>query len=98
MDACQDALMLERQWVISQARSCRISESDKDYQLGVLTFQELSLWRDLESVKQVVDILSKHQGLFRSVTERREHSKTTQQGVQPTKDTCHVFRHFVFQA
>ena len=44
MEACQDALMLERQWVISQARSCRISESDKDYQLGPLTFQELSLY------------------------------------------------------
>lgn len=51
-----DALVLERQWVITQARKGGISESDMDYQLGMLTLQELSLKRELTSIGQAVNI------------------------------------------
>jgi hypothetical protein len=53
-----DALALERQWVITQARRGAINESDMDYQLGALTFQELGLKRDLSSIEQAVSINS----------------------------------------
>ena len=53
-----DALALERQWVITQARKGAISESDMDYQLGAMNFQELGLKRDLSSIEQVVNINS----------------------------------------
>jgi site-specific DNA recombinase len=51
-----DALTLERQWVITQARRAAISESDMDYQLGALTLQELSLKREFASIEQAVNI------------------------------------------
>jgi hypothetical protein len=51
-----DALLLERQWVITQARKGSISESDMDYQLGALTLQEVSLKRDLASIEQSINI------------------------------------------
>ncbi|MGB8984744.1 MAG: hypothetical protein WCC12_22955, partial [Anaerolineales bacterium] len=53
-----DAIILERQWVITQARKGGISEEDMNYQLGALSLQELSLKRDLASVSQAVDIES----------------------------------------
>lgn len=51
-----DNLTLERQWVITQARKGGISEADMDYQLSALTFQELSLKHDLETIGQAVNI------------------------------------------
>ena len=51
-----DNLTLERQWVITQARKGAISDSDMEYQLGAMTLQELSLKRDLASVRQAVNI------------------------------------------
>jgi DNA invertase Pin-like site-specific DNA recombinase len=51
-----ETLSLERQWVITQARRGGISEADMDLQLGTLTLQELSLRRDLESIKQAINI------------------------------------------
>ena len=51
-----DALTLERQWVITQARKGSISESDMDYQLGALTLQEVSLKRDFASIEQSINI------------------------------------------
>ena len=51
-----DALVLERQWVITQARRGGISEIDMDYQLGALTLQESNLKRELGSIGQAVNI------------------------------------------
>ena len=51
-----DTLILERQWVITQARRGSISESDMDYQLGALDLQELSLKQDLATVMQQAQI------------------------------------------
>ena len=51
-----EALIQERQWVITQARKGGISESDMDYQLSALTLQELSLKQGLASVEQAVNI------------------------------------------
>jgi DNA invertase Pin-like site-specific DNA recombinase len=53
-----DALTLERQWVITQARKDAITESDMDYQLGALTLQELTLKRDLASIGIALDVNS----------------------------------------
>ncbi len=38
-----DALTMERQWVITQARKGKISEDDMDFQLSALSVQELGL-------------------------------------------------------
>jgi site-specific DNA recombinase len=51
-----DALTMERQWIITQARRGAITESDMDYQLGTLTLQELSLKREYTSIGQAVNI------------------------------------------
>jgi len=51
-----DALILERQWVITQARRGGISENDMDYQLGTLDLQELSLKQDLATVLEQAQI------------------------------------------
>ena len=53
-----DALILERQWVITQARKGSISESDMEYQLGIITLQELSLKREFASIGQAENIYS----------------------------------------
>jgi site-specific DNA recombinase len=50
-----DAIAMERQWVITQARKGRITDEDLDYQLGSLTFQELSLRRDMIHLSEVID-------------------------------------------
>ncbi len=51
-----DAITLERQWIITQARKGGITESDMDYQLGALTLQELSLKREYANIGQAVNI------------------------------------------
>lgn len=51
-----DALTMERQWIITQARKGAITESDMDYQLGALTLQELNLKREFTSIGQAVNI------------------------------------------
>ncbi|MBC7879582.1 MAG: recombinase family protein [Anaerolineales bacterium] len=51
-----DAITLERQWVITQARKGSISDEDMEYQLGVMTLQELNLKRELVSIGQAVNI------------------------------------------
>jgi DNA invertase Pin-like site-specific DNA recombinase len=51
-----DALIMERQWIITQARKGGITESDMDYQLGALTLQELSLKREYTSIGQAMNI------------------------------------------
>jgi len=48
-----DALTMERQWVITQARKGRITDEDMDYQLGALTLQELDLKRKLVEFGEV---------------------------------------------
>ena len=42
--------------MITQARRAAISESDMDYQLGVLTLQEISLKREFVSIEQAVNM------------------------------------------
>mgnify|MGYP002475944514 CR=1 FL=1 len=49
-----DALVMARQWVITQARKGGITQEDMDYQLGALTIQELSLKRDLVECGDIV--------------------------------------------
>lgn len=51
-----DALALERQWVITQARKGAITEGDMDYQLGALSLQETTLKRELASRGQVLNM------------------------------------------
>jgi site-specific DNA recombinase len=51
-----DALALERQWVITQARKGAITEGDMDYQLSALSMQEVTLKRELTSRGQVLNI------------------------------------------
>lgn len=51
-----DALTMERQWIITQARKGGITESDMDYQLGALTLQELNLKREFAEIGQAVNI------------------------------------------
>jgi hypothetical protein len=48
-----DAIIMERQWVITQARKGRITDSDMDYQLGALALQELNLKRELASSNEI---------------------------------------------
>ena len=38
-----DAIAMERQWVITQARKGKITDEDMDQQLGALSIQELDL-------------------------------------------------------
>ena len=38
-----ETLATERQWIITQARKGTITEADMEYQLGMLTGQEVSL-------------------------------------------------------
>jgi DNA invertase Pin-like site-specific DNA recombinase len=49
-----DGLIMERQWVITQARKGAITQEDMDYQLGALTFQELSLKKELAECGEIV--------------------------------------------
>lgn len=56
-----DAITLERQWVITQARKNRISDEDMEYQLGALHIQELDIKKklnhnsELETMNQLKD-------------------------------------------
>lgn len=50
-----DNLASERQWVITQARKGGINDSDMDYQLGEIAFQENSLNQELISIGQALD-------------------------------------------
>lgn len=51
-----ETIILERQWVITQARKGVINETDMEFQLGVMDMQEISLKQDLSSIEQVVNI------------------------------------------
>ena len=51
-----DALAMERQWVITQARKGKISEDDMDLQLGALSIQELELKRCLTRQIEASDL------------------------------------------
>lgn len=51
-----DTLIMERQWIITQARKGGITESDMDYQLGTIALQELSLKREYADIGQAVNI------------------------------------------
>jgi hypothetical protein len=51
-----ETIVLERQWVITQARKGAINESDIEIQLGAMDMQVLSLKRELASIEQVVSI------------------------------------------
>jgi hypothetical protein len=48
-----DALVMERQWVITYARKGTITTEDMEYQLGSLTLQELSLRQEMLNVSEV---------------------------------------------
>jgi len=48
-----DAITMERQWVITQARKGRITDEDMDYQLGTLTLQELNVKKELMALGEV---------------------------------------------
>ena len=51
-----DAVAMERQWVITQARKGKISEDDMDLQLGALSIQELDLKRRLTRQIEASDL------------------------------------------
>jgi hypothetical protein len=48
-----DNLIMERQWVITQARKGTITNEDMEYQLGALTLQELDLKREMANLSEV---------------------------------------------
>ena len=51
-----DQLLVERQWIITQARKGKITEEDMDYQIGTISMQEQYLKKELAGV-QVLDVL-----------------------------------------
>lgn len=51
-----DQLLVERQWIITQARKGKITEEDMDYQIGTISMQEQYLKQELAGV-QVLDAL-----------------------------------------
>ncbi len=48
-----DTIVLERQWVITQARKGKITDEDMEYQLGALSIQELALKRELATLSEI---------------------------------------------
>ena len=51
-----DAVLTERQWVITQARKGAFPVSDMEQQLNQLTFQEVTLRKELSSLGEAVNI------------------------------------------
>ena len=51
-----EALMTERQWVITQARKGAFTSADMERQLSILTMQEVSLKHDLSRLGRAIDI------------------------------------------
>jgi hypothetical protein len=51
-----EALMTERQWVITQARKGVFTSSDMEYQLSQLTFQEVTLKQELATLGETINI------------------------------------------
>jgi site-specific DNA recombinase len=51
-----ETLATERQWVITQARKGTITEADMEYQLGMLTGQEVSLRQELAEWSEIVNL------------------------------------------
>lgn len=51
-----DAVLTERQWVITQARKGAFPVSDMEQQLSQLTFQEVTLKRELSSLGEAINI------------------------------------------
>jgi site-specific DNA recombinase len=51
-----DQLIIERQWVITQARKGRISDEDMEIQLNQISAQELSLKQELSTHSQVIKL------------------------------------------
>ncbi len=51
-----EAVLTERQWVITQARKGALTASDMEQQLNQLTFQEVTLRRELSSLGEAVNI------------------------------------------
>jgi len=50
-----DAIAMERQWVISQARKGKITDENMDYQLGALKMQVMTLKRELAALGDIVE-------------------------------------------
>ena len=51
-----DAVLAERQWVITQVRKGKINESDMDSQLAALSFHEAAVKKELAICQQKVDV------------------------------------------
>lgn len=51
-----DAIITERNWVITQARKGNLTATDLEYQLGTLTMQEINLKRELVALDQSINI------------------------------------------
>jgi site-specific DNA recombinase len=51
-----EAIMTERQWVITQARKGAFTSADMERQLSILTVQEVSLKHDLSRLGRAIDI------------------------------------------
>jgi len=51
-----EAVLTERQWVITQARKGTFTASDMEQQLNQLTFQEVTLKRELSSLGEAINI------------------------------------------
>lgn len=47
-----DALMTDRQWVITQVRQGTITTEDMEYQSSALTLRELTLKREMMSIRE----------------------------------------------
>lgn len=51
-----EATAIERQWVITQARKGTLTEADMEYQLGILTAQEVSLRQEMAELSEIVHL------------------------------------------
>jgi site-specific DNA recombinase len=51
-----EAMTIERQWVITQARKGTLTEVDMEYQLGALTAQEVSLRQEIAELSEIVHL------------------------------------------
>ena len=51
-----EAMAVERQWVITQARRGTLTEADMEYQLGILTVQEVGLRQEMAALSGIVHL------------------------------------------
>ena len=91
-----DAMQLEHQWIITQARKGNITEDDMDQQLGQLTLQESTFSQELGLTKSVLDLPI----LDNWEQTAREYLETIRRGLDSLKENAAKYdqgRHDIFK-